>query len=132
MFSKKIIMLLALASLSILLVCTAYAQWIPASTEVNLGDFKLTGSLSQAGTGVYNIGEEPVNGLSTNSLPMNNTSMNTTSGASTQPAMIDLTNYGTDLLKGNLSGYTNIMYPLSESRGSTASTSSSSGCGCGG
>ena len=66
MFSKKIIMALALAALSILLVCTAYAQWIPASTEINLGDFKLTSSLSQAGTGVYHIGREPVNSLSTN------------------------------------------------------------------
>ena len=132
MFSKKIIMAFALAVISIALVCTAYAQWIPASTEVNLGDFTLTGSVSQAGTGVYQIGGEPVNSLSVKNQTVNNSSINNTTVTSTQPTVLDLTQYAQDRLKGNLTGYTNIMYPFGESRGTTASTSSSSGCGCGG
>ncbi len=129
MFSKKIIM--ALAALSGVLVCGAYAQWLPGSTEINLGDFKLTGTLSQPGAGVYHIGGAPINGLSTNNQPMNNSSINNTQKINIQPTVLDLTRYAQDRLKGNLTGYTNIMYPLGESRGTTAGTAGGS-CGCGG
>ncbi len=122
-----------------MLVCNAYAQWLPGSTEINLGGFKLDSHVGQAGIGVYHIGGTQANSLSTNSLPMNNSSINSTPTSAinaqpivTQPSMIDLTGYARDRLKGNLTGYSNIMYPLAESRGSTASTSTSAGCGCGG
>jgi len=132
MFSKKIMMslALALAALSMVLICAAYAQWIPASTEINLGDFKLTSSSSNAGTGVYQIGSGPMNIIPTNSSLMTKSPTNSTPVTNTQPAMINLTGYARDRLRGNLTGYTNIMYPFGESRGSTATTAGG-GCGCG-
>jgi|GEM_PF-338021 len=50
-------------------------------------------------------------------------------------APLDLSHYGSDRVKGDLAKYKNIMYPIAESRGSTASTaggaSGGGGCGCG-
>ncbi|MFB3763751.1 MAG: hypothetical protein ACE14P_00730 [Methanotrichaceae archaeon] len=135
MFSKKMMMVLALAfaALSSVFVCGAYAQWLPRGTEINLGDFKLTSSLSQPGTEVYHIGRAPMAPMNApaNNLPTNNSSINSIPAINTQPAIIDLTGYARARAKGNLTGYTNIMYPLSESRGTTTTTGGG-GCGCGG
>jgi hypothetical protein len=46
--------------------------------------------------------------------------------------VLDLSAYSRDRSNKNLTGYKNIMYPISESRGSTASTAGAGGgCGCG-
>lgn len=43
---------------------------------------------------------------------------------------LDLSHYGSDRVSRDLAKYRNIMYPIAESRGSTASTSGGSGGGC--
>ncbi|HWQ20245.1 MAG TPA: hypothetical protein VN455_10750 [Methanotrichaceae archaeon] len=48
------------------------------------------------------------------------------------PAVINLSNYATDRRNNNLTGYTNIMYPIAESAGFTASAAGGGGCNCGG
>jgi hypothetical protein len=49
-------------------------------------------------------------------------------------AILDLSGYSRDRTDKNLAGYTNIMYPITGSRGTTASTSGGGGggggCGC--
>lgn len=45
--------------------------------------------------------------------------------------ILELSAYAEDRANNSLTGYTNIMYPITGSRGSTASTSSGGGC-CGG
>jgi hypothetical protein len=78
-----------------------------------------------------------LNNLSLNNSSSNNSSSNDSllnsspieSSKSVQP--IDLSGYSQDRRNKNLAGYKNIMYPIAESRGSTASTTGG-GCGCGG
>jgi hypothetical protein len=51
---------------------------------------------------------------------------------STGKEVLDLSGYSRDRVNRNLAGYTNIMYPISGSRGTTTSTSGGGGCGgCG-
>ncbi len=127
MFSKKAILALAVVILLSLFVFNACAQWSPGGMAVNLGDLRLTSSAGQAGTGTYQIGT-----TSMNSPNMNNSSVNNSSANDRQPIkMIDLTGYARGRLNNNLTGYTNIMYPFAESRGSTTSTAGAGGCGCG-
>lgn len=47
--------------------------------------------------------------------------------------VLDLSRYARDRTNNSLAGYTNIMYPITGSRGTTTSTSGGggSGCGCG-
>ena len=45
--------------------------------------------------------------------------------------VIDLSGYGKNRLNKNLAGYRNIIYPMTASRGFTASTSGGGGGGCG-
>jgi len=56
-------------------------------------------------------------------------------GESSGKEVLDLTRYSADRANKNLTGYTNIMYPITGSRGTTASTSGGGGggggCGCG-
>jgi len=51
--------------------------------------------------------------------------------ASTGKEVLDLSGYSSDRVNRNLAGYTNIMYPISGSRGTTTSTSGGGGCGGG-
>jgi hypothetical protein len=44
---------------------------------------------------------------------------------------MDLSGYSKDRVDRNLAGYTNIMYPISGSRGTTTSTAGGGGCGGG-
>lgn len=134
MFSRKTTVALAAAALFGLFVFNACAQWTPGGTVINLGGFDLgsTASAQSASTEPYMIG----NGL-TNSLSSNNSTMNDSSINSSQPIAMpiaDLSNYGKDRRDGNLNKYTNIMYPLAESAGFTATaaggTSGGGGCGC--
>jgi hypothetical protein len=58
----------------------------------------------------------------------------TTSAVDASPGkeVLDLSGYSRDRVNRNLAGYTNIMYPISGSRGTTTSTSGGGGCGgCG-
>jgi hypothetical protein len=79
-------------------------------------------------------------------LPANNSSLmdnsTTLSPAAVQPSagatessgktILDLSGYARDRTNKNLTGYKNIMYPISGSRGSTTSTTGGGGgCGCG-
>jgi len=50
---------------------------------------------------------------------------------STGKKVLDLSGYSRDRVNRNLAGYTNIMYPISGSRGTTTSTSGGGGCGGG-
>jgi hypothetical protein len=45
--------------------------------------------------------------------------------------VLDLSGYAKDRVDRNLAVYTNIMYPISESRGTTTSTAGGGGCGGG-
>jgi hypothetical protein len=51
--------------------------------------------------------------------------------ASNGKEVLDLSGYSRDRVNRNLAGYTNIMYPISGSRGTTTSTSGGGGCGGG-
>ncbi|MGV8089465.1 MAG: hypothetical protein ACP5OM_04265 [Methanothrix sp.] len=118
--------------------------------------FILAGSvqaLSSDGAEVY-LGELDLlaNSSSTNSSLINSTLINSTAAnnstsidlvlappqnlsASTGKEVLDLTSYARDRVNKSLAGYTNIMYPITGSRGTTASTSGGGGggggCGCG-
>ncbi|MDM7913355.1 MAG: hypothetical protein QUS09_09685, partial [Methanotrichaceae archaeon] len=101
-----------------LLTFNACAQWAPGRMVINLGGFELGSTAS----------------LTMNSSTVNNTTVNNTTVNSLQPTalpIVDLSSYGKDRRDGNLKGYTNIMYPLAESAGFTA-TAAGSGGGCGG
>jgi len=143
-FSRKM-MVAVLAALLFVMVFDVCAQWSPGKTVINLGDLNLAvpsdptaKTPSAASSPITNPG---VNGSDTINASMNNTTINNTLTASpiesSQPmqsaAIIDLSNYSKDRRDKNLGGYKNIMYPIAESRGSTASTSGGgSGGGCGG
>ena len=132
MFSTKVAVII-LGLLSALMVFDACAQWSPGGTMVYMGDLNLARSSATAGQSPYAIGSSvkatsPVNNSTANDTA-NNTSINGT--AAMMP--LDLSNYSRDRVNRNLAGYKNIMYPIAESRGSTASTAAGAGgCGCGG
>jgi hypothetical protein len=117
--------------------------------------FILAGSaLTLSSVGVVYLGELYLlaNSSSTNSSLINSTLVNSTVAnnstsidvvlvppqnlsASTGKEVLDLTSYARDRVNKSLAGYTNIMYPITGSRGTTASTSGGGGggggCGCG-
>jgi hypothetical protein len=141
-FSRKMIVAV-LAALLFVMVFDVCAQWSPGKTVINLGDLNLAvPSDPTAKTPI--AASSPImnpagNGSETINASMNNTTINNTLTASPieslQPAqsaaIIDLSNYSKDRRNKNLGGYKNIMYPIAESRGSTASTAGGGGgCGC--
>jgi hypothetical protein len=138
MFSKKTTVALAAAALFGLLAFNACAQWTPGGMAINFGGFDLGSPASAEIPGVkpYVIGNQPANSPSSDNLTMNSSTMNNTTVDSSQPTALqiaDLSSYGKDRRAGNLKGYTNIMYPLAESAGFTASAAgggSGGGCGC--
>jgi hypothetical protein len=139
MFSKKTTVTFVAVVLFGLLAFNACAQWTPGGTVINLGGFELgsTASAEVPSVEPYMIGNQPVNSISSDNLTVNSSTMNNTTMDSPQPTALpiaDLSSYGKDRREGNLKGYTNIMYPIAESRGSTASTaggaSGGGGCGC--
>ncbi|HOE45576.1 hypothetical protein [Methanothrix soehngenii] len=117
--------------------------------------FILAGSaLTLSSVGVVYLGELDLlaNINSTNSSLINSTLINSTAAnnstsidvalalpqnlsASIGKEVLDLTSYARDRVNKSLAGYTNIMYPITGSRGTTASTSGGGGggggCGCG-
>ena len=138
------------------LVLDAYATWSPTRSEVNLAAFKLLGSSSTgSGESSPSITNQQKDNLSTNKSVANSSMMNNSinnslidttlmnissinNSAKTSPTRssqsvwspVDLSNYGFGRMHNDLTGYRNIMYPMAESRGSSASTAGGGGC-CG-
>ncbi len=79
------------------------------------------------------IDNASMNAAPTNAMPVNVASMNAASSVEPRTVeVLDLSSYAKDRVKGDLTGYTNIMYPFAESKGSTTSTAGGGGCGgCG-
>ena len=131
MFSTKIAALI-LEVLFVFMAFNASAQWSPGGMMVYMGDLNLAGSPGSSGKAPYSLGS-PLMNLPMNNSSMSNSSMNN-STMNSAPALVplDLSRYASDRANKNLSGYKNIMYPIAESRGSTATTASGAGgCGCG-
>jgi hypothetical protein len=144
-FSRKM-MVAVLAVLLFVMVFDVCAQWSPGKTVINMGDLNLAvppGATAKAQSPASSPIINPAgNGSDTINASMNNTTINNTLTASpiesSQPmqsaALIDLSNYSKDRRGKNLTGYKNIMYPIAEARGSTASATSGGGsgggCGC--
>ncbi len=135
----------SLFALLILAGC-ASAQWSPGGQMAYVGDLTLAGSSFSAESAASG-GSADGNNRSANATLVNqtlpeaapgNTSSEEAAASLSSPAQIarpdvlDLSAYSRDRANKNLAGYKNIMYPISESRGSTASTAGGgSGCGCG-
>jgi len=127
-FSRNIKVLLVAA---FIMAFNATAQWSPGSMMVYMGDLNLASHSAFGGAAPYVIG----NAQTIQQSLMNNSSANNTVAISKTGLMpLDLSKYAGDRINKSLEGYTNIIYPISESAGFTASTAgggSSGGCGCG-
>jgi hypothetical protein len=122
-----------LAVMFIALAHSASAQWSPGGTVVYMGDLNLAASSISRGNASHALGNPVVGQMKLNNSSLNATSMNNTTIAEPSGLKpLDLSNYAQDRVNKNLAGYTNIMYPISGSRGTTTSTSGGGGCGCGG
>ena len=122
-----------LAVMLIPLAIIASAQWSPGGTVVYMGDLNLAASSISSGAASHTLGNPVVGQMKLNNSSLNATSLNNTSIAEPSGLKpLDLSNYAQDRVNKNLAGYTNIMYPISGSRGTTTSTSGGGGCGCGG
>jgi len=139
---------LALAVMFIALAFNASAQWSPGGEMVYMGDLNLAASSVSSEKAVPALGSSPTP-AATNNSSLNNSSINATSmdnstaispvalpsvsaAESSGKEILDLSGYSRDRANKNLAGYTNIMYPISGSRGTTTSTAGGGGgCGCG-
>jgi hypothetical protein len=122
-----------LAVTFIALASSASAQWSPGGNMVYMGDLNLAASSVSSAKAVQTqsapaLNQTPLNNSSINATLVNNTTISSSTGL--KP--LDLSGYSRDRVNKNLAGYTNIMYPISGSRGTTTSTSGGGGCGCGG
>ena len=125
---------LSLALMLFILAGSVQAQ-LSDGVEVYLGELDLLANINSTNSSLIN------------STIMNNTAANNSTSidvvltppqnlsASTGKEVLDLTSYARDRVNKSLAGYTNIMYPITRSRGTTASTSGGGGggggCGCG-
>jgi hypothetical protein len=125
--------------LGILFIVMAYnatAQWSPGGTMVNMGDLNLAAPSSPKDS--PEIIQPPLNNSSMNNSSTNNGSINNSiafvsSGKMSSSGLkpLDLSSYANDRVNNNLTGYKNIMYPISGSSGTTTSTAGGGGgCGC--
>lgn len=123
--------------MSTLMAFDACAQWSPGGMMAYVGDLNLAGTKASSGVAPYVIGgfhtsqasQALQNNSSINGSAMDNVS---TGGDVLKP--LDLSNYSGDRMRRSLAGYKNIMYPIAESAGFTATTAAGStggGCGCG-
>lgn len=130
MFSKNAAACMALAAVLVTCLFAASAQFAPMKTEINLGSLKL-----QSGAEEEEATAPEAQVSFANNTTLNNTAINATLNSSISESpekkAIDLSTYSKDRLSGNLTGYTNVMYPISEGSGFTATTSGGGGCGCG-
>ncbi|NTV27961.1 MAG: hypothetical protein HGA93_04710 [Methanothrix sp.] len=145
---------LALGVMFIALAFNASAQWSPGGEMVYMGDLNLAASSASSEKAVQALGGSQDIQSMTNNTSMSNTSLNSSSingtaidnstligpsivvpGTGTSESsgkkILDLSGYSRDRTNKNLAGYTNIMYPISGSRGSTTSTAGGGGCGGG-
>ena len=123
-----------LAVMFIALAISASAQWSPGGTMVYMGDLNLAASSISRGVASHALGNPALSQMKLNNSSLNASSMNDTTIAEPSGLRpLDLSNYAQDRVKNNLTGYKNIMYPISGSRGTTTSTSGGGGgggCGC--
>ena len=140
---------LALGVMFIALTFNASAQWSPGGAMVYMGDLNLAASSASSGKAVQALGGSQEFQAATNNSSLNNSSINgttidnsalvgpsivvpgTATSESSGKKILDLSGYARDRTNKNLAGYTNIMYPISGSRGSTTSTAGGGGCGGG-
>ena len=137
---------LAMGVMFIALAFNASAQWSSGGEMVYMGDLNLAASSVSGGKAVQAVGSPPAP-AATNNSSLNNSSINATSidnfttispavlpaaiaAESSGKKILDLSGYSRDRINKTLARYTNIMYPISGSRGSTTSTAGG-GCGCG-
>ena len=129
---------LGLALILFILAGSALAQ--PSVEPVYLGELDLLANNSS-------VNSSSINNSSINSILINSTAAtNSTSidtdlvqpqnlAASSGKEVLDLSGYARDRANKSLAGYTNVMYPITGSRGTTTSTSGGGGggggCGCG-
>ena len=145
-------MVLAVMFLALALACSASAQWSQGGDMVYMGDLNLVAS-SFSADGATKVQTAPAvdanaaNNTTLNSTASDNSTINATSediapaglgalasASGIKPsikAVLDLSGYARDRTKSNLTGYTNIMYPISGSRGTTTSTTGGGGFGGG-
>jgi hypothetical protein len=148
LFLKKPQMALVLMMLLAFLVLDVYAADLPGKTVVALGSVKFDTSAASEHQMVNNssINVSSINNISIDNSTANNSSMGNLSinnlSAKDRPIdepapavpVMDLSRYAKDMHNKSLTGYKNIIYPMAESRGFTASTGGSGsggGCGCG-
>jgi hypothetical protein len=145
---------LALGVMFIALAFNASAQWSPGGSMVYMGDLNLAASSASSGKAIQALGGSQEIQAATNNSSMSNSSLNNSSingttidnsalvgpsivvpgpgtSESSGKKILDLSGYSRDRTNKNLAGYTNIMYPISGSRGSTTSTAGGGGCGGG-
>jgi hypothetical protein len=139
---------LALGVVLIALAYSASAQWSPGGEMVYMGDLNLAASTVSSGKVVPALDgsqtQAATNNSSLNSSSINATSMDNSTASSpvvvlpsasatvsSGKKILDLSGYARDRTNKNLAGYTNIMYPISGSRGTTTSTAGGGGGGCG-
>jgi hypothetical protein len=138
------------------LAFSASAQWSPGGSMVYMGDLNLAMSSFTSAKQVQTPASTPAQAIANNTsvnatLPggINATDSNATilstdssanqanpgdqSATSTYSGknVLDLSGYSKDRVNRNLAGYTNVMYPISGSRGTTTSTAGGGGCGGG-
>jgi len=157
LISKKSKVTLILMALFALLACDAFAGDLSTRAVVALGSAKLSvpsGFTAQAANN-SSTNASFMNNTSVDLSATGFTSMNISSNTSTnssiadsriaslsdsknkllEPArkvpVMDLSRYAKDRLNKKLGGYRNVLYPMAESSGFSATTSSGSGGGCG-
>ena len=139
---------LGLALILFILAGSALAQ---SSVEpVYLGELDLLANNSSVNSSTIDrslINSSLINGSLINSTLINSTAPNNSTSIDTYLAppknlapssgkeVLDLSGYARDRANKSLAGYTNVMYPITGSRGTTTSTSGGGGggggCGCG-
>jgi hypothetical protein len=138
------------------LAFSASAQWSPGGSMVYMGDLNLAMSSLSSERNVQAAAALPAQAIANNTsvnatspsglnatgpssalLPAGsgisqiNPADQSATAASSGKKVLDLSGYAKDRVDRNLAGYTNIMYPISGSRGSTTSTAGGGGCGGG-
>ncbi len=155
--AKYAVTALGIVFIFLFMVFNAYAQWSPGGEMVYMGDLNLaapsvSGVMAPQAVAGSQMNQPSMNNSTINNMTADNSSMNSSSvenssvvgpsglaavsGLSQSSGMkpLDLSSYSRDRTNKNLAGYTNIMYPISGSRGTTTSTSGGGGgggCGCG-
>lgn len=147
LYAKNAVMVLAVMLFALAL--NASAQWSPGGAMVYMGDLNLAASTLSSGKAVHDLGGSQETQAAMKNTSLNNSSINGTSmdnstmisppivvpsavGAeSSGKKILDLSGYSRDRTNNNLAGYTNIMYPISGSRGTTTSTAGGGGFGGG-